>query len=253
VAAPGDAGATAEGILIVDADTDDDLARAGRWLARHHWLPATAGSAGFAAQLPGLLGLQPAPIELPRYPERVLAVCGSVNGVSLAQADRAEADGLTAVRPGPNLLLADDAASAPACEEIAAAVREHDRHGRRVLLRSAGDRHDLDACEARGAALGLGRQDVHDRVAANVGRTVGAVLDRIGFDLLVVVGGDTLRAVAGALGWRGLRPLGELLPGVPVSATVGGHGPRLVVSKAGGYGPPDMLVRMVRALGAGAA
>jgi uncharacterized protein YgbK (DUF1537 family) len=183
----------------------------------------------------------------------VLVVCGSVNDVSLAQADRGEADGLMAVRLGPELLLSEDAGATTALEEIAAAVREHDRRGRRVLLRTAGDRRDLDACAARGAALGLGRQEVHDRVAANTGRIAAAVLERLGFELLVVIGGDTLRAVARALGWRGLRPLGELLPGVPVSWTAGGHGPRLVVSKAGGYGPPDMLVRMLRTLRAGAA
>lgn len=240
------------GILIVDAETDEDLARAGRWLARHDLLRAVAGSGGFAAQLPGLLKLRPSPPETTRYPERMLVVCGSVNDVALAQADRAEADGLASVRIPPDLLLDDDPCAGPALDALTDDVRDHQRHGRSVLLRTAVDRRDLDASIARGAAAGLDAGAVLHAVAENVGRIAGVVVDRTGFELIAVIGGDTLRAVARALGWRGLRPLREVMPGVPLSATVGGRGPRLVVCKPGGFGPPDIVARVMRALQAGA-
>jgi D-threonate/D-erythronate kinase len=241
-----------DGILIVDAENDDDLARAGRWLALHGLLRATAGSSGFAAQLPDLLRLRPSQTETTRYPERMLVVCGSVNDVALAQADRAAADGLASVRVTPELLLADDPCAGPAFAALAAEVRDHERHGRSVLLRTAADRRDLEASVARGGPAGLGAGALLDAVAENVGRIAGVVLDRTGFELIGVVGGDTLRAVARALGWRGLRPLREVVPGVPISATVGGRGPRLVVSKPGGFGPPDILAHVMRALRASA-
>lgn len=241
-----------DGILIVDAETDDDLARAGRWLARHDLLRAAAGSSGFAAHLPALLRLPPSHTEATRYPDRMLVVCGSVNDVALVQADRAAADGLASVRVTPDLLLADGPCAGPALDALTDEVREHERHGRSVLLRTAVDRRDLEAAVARGAAAGLGADAVLHAVAGNVGRIAGVVVDRTGFELMGVIGGDTLRAVARALGWRGLRPLREVVPGVPISATVGGRGPRLVVSKPGGFGPPDVLAHVMRELRAGA-
>ena len=253
MAAWGEDASPAGGILILDAETGDDLARAGHWIARQGLLAVTAGSGGFAGQLPDLLCLRRSPPEPQGYPERVLVACGSVTGVSLAQTDRAQADGVAAVRIAPDLLMADDPCTGRAADDLVEAVRERERHGSPVLLRTAGDPHDLDACLALGASLGLDRRTTHDRVATNVGRIAGSVLDGVGFDLLVVVGGDTLRAVARALGWRGLRPLRELVPGVPVSAVVGGRGPRLVVSKAGGFGPPDVIARILQALEKGAA
>jgi D-threonate/D-erythronate kinase len=61
----------------------------------------------------------------------------------------------------------------------------------------------------------------------------------------VVFGGDTARAVLGPLGSPPLHPLGEVVPGVPVSVTRAGV---VFVTKAGGFGRPDLLVRVARLL-----
>ena len=66
---------------------------------------------------------------------------------------------------------------------------------------------------------------------------------------LVVLGGDTLLAIARSLGWPGLVPRGEVSPGVAVSEVMGRVGEPLVVSKAGGFGPADVLSQVKQALG----
>ena len=62
------------------------------------------------------------------------------------------------------------------------------------------------------------------------------------FATVVVVGGDTAAAVLG----NGPRLVGGYAaPGMPVSRAADGSGP-VVVTKAGGFGPPDALVALLR-------
>ena len=63
-------------------------------------------------------------------------------------------------------------------------------------------------------------------------------------------GGDTAFAVVEALGIRGLNPVGEICQGVVVSRAKGSRdrGVRNLVTKAGGFGPVDVVDRIVGAL-----
>ena len=63
---------------------------------------------------------------------------------------------------------------------------------------------------------------------------------RDSFDTLVVFGGDTAFSILEAIGWTELTSLGEIAPGVPVSRT----GALQLVTKAGGFGPVDVLSRI---------
>ncbi len=65
-------------------------------------------------------------------------------------------------------------------------------------------------------------------------------LARMPVDALVIFGGDTAYAVLSKLGCVDLEPLGEILPGVPVSRAGG----LTLVTKAGGFGPPDLAARI---------
>jgi uncharacterized protein YgbK (DUF1537 family) len=75
--------------------------------------------------------------------------------------------------------------------------------------------------------------------AARLGEAVRAQLTEEPFDALAVIGGDTAFAILRALGCTALEPLGEVMPGVPVSR-MAGHDLYLI-SKAGGFGGPDVL------------
>jgi len=64
----------------------------------------------------------------------------------------------------------------------------------------------------------------------------------------IVFGGDTARAVLGRFGDPVLFPVAELLPGVVASRFEAGGRTRWLVTKAGGFGAPDLLVRLARLL-----
>lgn len=63
-------------------------------------------------------------------------------------------------------------------------------------------------------------------------------------ELLIVFGGDTAVEVLRQLGVDNLRPAGEVLPGIPISWC----GDMLIVTKAGGFGEPDVVQQIMRVL-----
>ena len=67
---------------------------------------------------------------------------------------------------------------------------------------------------------------------------------RTGFDALVVFGGDTAFAIHRALGSTAFETIGEVLPGVPVSRSGG----ITWITKAGGFGSPELLCDIRRRL-----
>jgi uncharacterized protein YgbK (DUF1537 family) len=237
-------GALADGqerIVVFDAESDDDLRRVGERLKRERLLGALAGSAGFAACLPELLEL-PARVQ-PNLdcPARMLAINGSLNEAALRQAASAEACGFAVVHLPPEALIAEDGARPEAASQIIAAVAAHDALGRDVMLRTVTRREDASEYERQGERQGLQHRQLSQRIAENTAMLISEILAQTRFGLLTVFGGDTLAAIVRAMGWRGLLPRGEILPGVILSEAAGGRKKMWLITKAGGFGPEDVL------------
>jgi uncharacterized protein YgbK (DUF1537 family) len=82
-------------------------------------------------------------------------------------------------------------------------------------------------------------------VARRLADAVRAGVERSRPGALFLTGGDTAIATLRALGAGGLRLTGELEPGVALGALVGGPFDGLgLVTKAGGFGDPDLLIRV---------
>ena len=75
-------------------------------------------------------------------------------------------------------------------------------------------------------------------VSADLTEQIISLLQISDFDALIVFGGETAKTVLDAIGVRRLKPLTEFLPGIPVCEMPDG---RLLITKAGGFGPPDLL------------
>lgn len=84
----------------------------------------------------------------------------------------------------------------------------------------------------------------HDQLAARAKSRAA----RGDLDALVVTGGDTAAAVLRALGVQVLRPLAELMPGVPCSEIEFASRRILYISKSGGFGDPDLFERLLTRL-----
>ena len=183
-----------------------------------------AGSAGLAM---ALAGEYPGPRagETPAAPAQargVLVVIGSLSGASREQLRR-----LVKRRGAVALPVAGRAG----VEDAFVAARAALEDGRCVILHSPKDRMP----SGDGPAVTL-LADVAVRLA-------GEGL----FDALVATGGSTAIAVSRRLGASGMKLDDEVEEGVPVGTLIG-PSPYRIVTKAGGFGSPDTLVRAVEML-----
>lgn len=103
-----------------------------------------------------------------------------------------------------------------------------------------GSLHPLSARQAAMACDGAWTI-VHDG-APGVGERVLRLVDNV--DALIIFGGDTAFEILRVLGCPVLRPIGEIVPGVPLSLTPYGGRDLIIMTKAGGFGPIDILAQM---------
>lgn len=106
-----------------------------------------------------------------------------------------------------------------------------------------------------GSAHPASRAQIEAAQAAGVfvrGWREAALEDGIGpAAALIVFGGDTARIILGRFGDPLLFPAAEVLPGVVASWFEAEGKKRLLVTKAGGFGQPDLLVRLAEILRSG--
>ena len=104
-----------------------------------------------------------------------------------------------------------------------------------------GSLHPLSERQA-GAMASDGDWTIVSHGGPGVGQRVRAVVDA--FDALVIFGGDTAFEILQALACTVLRPIGEIVPGVPVSRAQFNGRELIIMTKAGGFGPVDILERI---------
>lgn len=110
-----------------------------------------------------------------------------------------------------------------------------------------GSRHPVSRAQAAAAASSgvdviLSPEALSPDAAAEA-RTLAAAAAARGAHAFIVFGGDTALALWRRLGVQSLEPLREILPGVAVSRS----GPFIFVTKAGGFGQPDLVARILEA------
>jgi uncharacterized protein YgbK (DUF1537 family) len=204
--------------FVADAARDEDLEALVRAVpdpSEVLW----AGSAGLALALGRAYpGPQPrAATEKPSPAHRVLVVVGSLSGVAREQLrSLAEEYETVPLAPGANE-EALEAARAALSENVCAAV------------------------------CSMEERDASGSFVEALAEVVAGLSERDLFDALVLTGGETAVEVARRLGAVGIRLEEEVEPGIPTGSLIG-PSPYRVVTKAGGFGEPDTLVRVVRGL-----
>ncbi|HEV3380554.1 MAG TPA: four-carbon acid sugar kinase family protein [Trebonia sp.] len=257
------AAAGATDVVVCDAETEDDLeAIAAGGLASGRnvlW----AGSAGLAMHLAPLLTASQS-TESPGTASQsgdgigdeggrrpVVVVVGSAAGAAAGQLRHLESrPGTRVVRVRPAALLAaavSGAGGAPGADADPADAAEV----------AAADREIAEALtRGQDVAIGIvppGSPDelvLDARTSRALSRALGQIVGRHNHMIggLVLTGGDTAMAVLRACGVSTLRPVGEVVTGVPVSSCPDG---RLAVTKAGAFGDDKVLARAVDVLRGG--
>jgi uncharacterized protein YgbK (DUF1537 family) len=188
-------------IHLVDAETDEDVARAAQALVQSKRPWCAAGPAAFLEAIAHIMDFPRVPP--PCYPNvrRCLLVNGSIHEQALRQVEFARATGWQTVTPG-------DAPAAPL---------------RWVIL-------DPGPLPSQGVAR-----------ARCLGQVVRGLVERGGFDTVLVFGGDTAFGIILAMGNPDIHPYREIVAGVPFSTLMCGGRELNLITKAGGFGVVDIL------------
>lgn len=245
----GEAADARPGIRVYDAESDGELLEAGKRLGPEG-LRLCAGCAGFAPVLAELLGLKGSPPERPELVPALFVACGSVNPVTLRQMEEAEAAGFARVRLSPVQKLEPSWLETPDCDAAVRAWLETAGRKRRFIL-DVNDPPGRDDTAVYAGERGLTTEDLRVGISGQAGRLVRRLLDGGLNATLLCTGGDTLLSLTRVVGVPELLPVCELDAGAVLTAFSYQGKPYHIISKSGGFGKPDLFVRLARSLGAG--
>lgn len=222
----------APGIVICDAETDDDLetiARVGLG-AGARLLAGSAGLARALVRVAPFVSTHRVPAWTPAAGKPVLVVAGTRHEASERQIAAAEQQGVAIFRPAQASLDDDggDIATTIACAERALVA------GTDVIVTLTGLQDSP-----------LGAVEVVERLA----RIADSPVVRQCAGGMMVTGGDVAAAVCRRLGARAIWLRGEVQPAIPWGTLEGGALPGLpIVTKAGSFGGDDSIVASMELL-----
>ena len=232
--------AAADGILICDAITDDDLLETATALHANGALKIMAGCSGLAVALPQVLGMTASNTGGFTKKDRFMVVCGSVNPITGKQLSHAEERGFKRIRLDPGQKLDGDFWSGDAGTEKSREIFEI-CEGSRFIILDSNDAGDNTPTLDYGTARGLTIDDIREKVAKSMGEVLKALLDRGLTAAFLVTGGDTLMGFMEAIDNHTLNILAEVAPGCVLSELAYGGKTHYIISKSGGFGGEDLL------------
>ena len=236
-------------LVAFDAATQEHLERIDAVLKRGWPDGLLVGSAGLASAVAA--GVARHGPEAEAQPERaasqrgIVLVSGSVNPATLTQLDHLEnTPGIRMVPMQDAVVLDSPAGEDAEHDEVTAEVRRTLEAGHDAVLFWAGG--------VAGAAPEVPPSEIAERsrrLNSFLRRLAGGILVSAKPAAFVLVGGDTAFSVLTGLHARGAAVRSEFEPGIPAGAISGGPlDSTPVVTKAGGFGAPDALARVIEYL-----
>ncbi len=223
-------------VYIFDARVEEDLANIGSILKSANKLSIIAGCAGFAEQLSDLIDFEKnSGLELIKS-QNILVICGTINEKSIQQVKFGEKYNFESI-----LLVSEQKRSKEYWETsegkklIKEILRKITASGK-IIIKTINQKNEVDL-----AVNSL-------QIAENLGNLTQKILSSGIPCTLVVFGGDTAIRVMEAIECVALKPLEEIVPGVAVSKMAGKYGEMTLITKAGGFGEKDILLKIQKYL-----
>jgi len=233
-------------VVIFDAATDEDMERIAKKIDASGMLNIVAGCAGFAEQLPRLLGIDVDGHGEINVAEGFIVASGSVNQVTMEQIDYACQQGFKTITLKPEEKLADNIMDLPHIKDLIEEIESIYHNEGKIIIEATNSREMVDLAKQ----LGLTVKETSARIACNMGRIIGSLAERSIKGTFIIFGGDTLKAIMDTLGCDGIIPLWEIDNGIVFSKVIIGSGMINIISKSGGFGDVDALVKIESFLGA---
>jgi 2-keto-3-deoxygluconate permease len=228
-------------IVVVDAIDDSDLEIIASVSTELNGKVLFAGSPGFAEHLPKYLKT-----EKKRAINVIIA--GSVSETTRKQIIYAINNiDLTVIDIDPEKVLGKEDRSE--MERITDLVVDSVSTGRDVIIRSAPSVEFVTMCLEKGYERGLTPSETSEKIARFLGNIAGKIISSPDTGSIVLTGGDTAIKTANSIHASGTVIIGEIVPGIPYGTFIEEKFKHvIVVSKAGGFGDEDALVKVINFL-----
>ncbi len=269
-------------IYVFDAESNKDLKNIAGLLKAEGKLKLTAGCAGFAGVLPETLELcipwesdranclakdpagsvTEAPAGYPaKSPEvtaskasasvadgkstgRMLTVCGSVNEISLRQVRFAEENGFCRITPEPGQLLTPGYFETEAGSDFVERTARLISGGKDVIISAAASQADRENFCRFAREKKIDEDEIPFIISHGIAELVHKIADIAHPGIFTVVGGDTAVAIAYSMGFSSVIPRYDIEKGVVLSEAFGYGDGIILITKSGGFGNEDILVKV---------
>lgn len=232
-------------VAVYDSKTRESMAETVRQLynsGTRLW----GGCAGLAKALAECMQSGEKLAFKPRTTEGIFVACGSLNPIAYEQMQLAAKNGFELFALTDTQKLQPDFLNSSFGNELLARLRAASLKTGRVILTAAGGA--VEAAQTCSEAFGFSQEEARVLISRRIGELVQAWMCG-GYDhTIIATGGDTLFALMQQLGITSLSPICELEAGVVCSEFLWQERSWQLVSKAGGYGAADMIVKLANQL-----
>lgn len=226
-------------ILIVDSTSDSDMQKAAAQILADGRIRLLAGCSGLAKALAGELGAGKTE-KTDQNDQALLVMCGSVNSISTKQLDYAEKKGFDRFRLPMDFLLSNTPVNDEMHRNVTEPLMEACRSKKLIMI----DTLPPDRDYVLPQELELHRQ----QIASRLGELIKTILDYNLSLRILVIGGDTLQALMEAVHSTVISPICEPEQGVVLSCLRYKTKNYQILSKSGGFGEEDLLLRLLNCI-----
>lgn len=229
-------------IAVFDSETDEDLHAVTDYLHGKGRLRVLAGCAGFAAAMAKYLQISCAEKKAEKLEKPFLIVCGSINDISKRQVSHAKEKGVKGITLTLEQLLEKDYLKTGEGRKLVEEVTSTCGREGVCILDTSSDREEVNRYLTREL---IPLEEARVYIADRISEILEFVMDTGAIPTIMVIGGDTLIHFVRKMKCRQISLLYELEKGVVYSSMRSKGRTLKVISKSGGFGEEDLLIRLI--------
>lgn len=231
-------------IGIFDAQTDNDLKYIGDYLKKTDQLKVIAGSTGFAAVLPELMGVNDIAAEAPELNKTLLVICGSMNPITREQIEYGEAKGFPRIVLSSEQLFDEEFFSTDQGEQWLKHLHEKISAQSVVMIDTGISQPDTTIQYMRNNNIDM--EEARIKISSALGRLLaGFYRTRRAYETTVmIIGGDTLRGFIEIVDSNEITLICEIALGTVLSQVNVFGNYAQIISKSGGFGTKELIVEI---------
>ena len=222
-------------ILLFDSENKGDLINIGEKLKAKDLLKYSAGSAGFAEIIAEFEKSFQQDIKYTFEKNKILLISGSVNPVSVEQAEYAKQNGYISYELDFEEIISKSFSFDKIINKI------NFNKDNKILIRTFSQKQNMEKNLNYLHEKELKIEDITLNISKNIGILTKNLIEKGNISTIIVFGGDTLIGILKNLKCFCIIPLAEIISGVVLAEVEYNNRKLKIVTKAGGFGKNNII------------